>query len=68
MAIVSWKIMVKTDKNFVIAETHPTRTPRFLILQKKMIFMCNHVPDTATKRSPFYRVRKSVSELKLKLL
>ena len=39
MAIVSWTIMVKTDKNFVIAETHPTRTPRFLRLQKKMIFM-----------------------------
>ena len=39
MAIVSWTIMVKTDKNFVIAETHPTRTPRFLRLQKKCVIM-----------------------------
>ena len=31
--------MVKTDKNFVIAETHPTRTPRFLRLQKKCVIM-----------------------------
>ena len=39
MAIVSWTIMVKTDKNFVIAETHPTGTPRFLRLQKKCVIM-----------------------------
>ena len=48
--------MVKTDKNFVIAETHPTDTTFSQATEK----VCNHVPDTATKRSPFYRVRKSV--------